>query len=932
MAQEKFDLKFQELMLQAEIGALVHDIGKFTSGFVEDMVKAESGGAKERFDHSLNFLKNAPDEISACRAKLKEILNSELPESWFNVPENHIKLRKLGDLLRFHHGKGLRKYLKLKAGQPVPLLLSLIMIADSIDSSSSKGGARFNPKDVDRESRLSGIPFSQTASSLYIATPFGEQETAIFLETINDGAVGFQDELAKILKNCGNWDLAQLKDRRKDMLMLMEKRLSDVLAETRLPTNDVSLWQHSYSTACIFKAMLSRHLLLEDYRADEAGDLVYYRERLAFLGVRWREDALLSRAVRPKDILGRRARLLKIKSAIKDKVESDYCLGNEVYEDKDGICFLIPAPEEDNRIRSAIEPLLDDLEEILNADSLFPGDLEYQILCKDVGIRILGLSDLLEGNAEVLRAGPRRPKWIGLWEQGTSKEICSRCGLRPAELVEVTSGSEGDEEKTCSFCRCLANEGGEVRTFSDQKTRQRLFGTKGAHQMLTFETDQLVNAEKENSRVALVQGIFDLRPFLSGEAFSSILGRMPTDYSKKPGSGDKSREMNSWDLLHKGIRESWEEAREGNASQESIHTFQQLFQDTFLATAGDGRVEGRTKEDKLKTYMEEIVLKSPFPPALEDYQKIALHALRQHPAPSRIARIWETTGKLCREAVTWCETNHVRHFPVSIDPGSFQILLPAASAWDFLHGMNSAYQLAAGRIRHLLPFHLSACVFYYKAPLYVAIDAARRFAGLHARGKRPELWQLTGKENHDGFWKLNWLDHLGREVIWNIPDALPNGDSERFFTWFSVEGVEHPVSCKDILKGQKALVWPSTFDYEVLDATTRRYDIRMDKQGKGRPHMFFKKGGPRPYPLSDLERWVEVLPFLEACEPSRQNRLISMVGRLHAEWAGCDPDLFAAQTADCLKLCLGSDGGKLQDAAVSGSLFDMYEWKHFIGK
>ena len=778
--------------------------------------------------------------------------------------------------------------------------------------------------------------FLQKASDVYIATPLGKLESPVSLEETDKAATCFQKKLAEILKDYDKWDLIRLRDKRTDVLKLMKERLSTVLAETRLPANDVSLWQHSYSTASIFKAMLARHLLLKDYRADEKGDLVYHKERLAFLGVQWSEDDLLSRAVRPMDILGRRARLLEIKRKIKDKVELDYCLGNEIYQDKNGICFLVPDLDEDEEIRLAAQALLDDIEEILNDGRFFPGDVNYKILCREVGLQILGLSDLLKGKARVLRTGPRRPGWIGLWENpDRRREICSRCGLRPAELVEITSGSEGDEEKICSFCNCLAKEGNQIRGFCSPDIRKALLGRKKVHPMLTFETDKLVSGENGNSRVALVQGIFNLEPFLSGTAFSSILGRMPEDYNKNPGKADQSMKINSWDLLGNAVRKTWEEIRAGKTSDVSTDTLQQLFQDTFLGTKMDGRVPGVTKEEKLRNYIEKTVLTSPFPPVMKDYQKIALYALRQHPAPSRIARIWETTEKFCCKTVEWCEKNSVPHFPVSIDPGSFRILVPAAKAWDFLQGMYRAYYNAAGMVRHLLPFHLSACVFYYKAPLYVAIDAARRFAQLHTEAKGPELWELVEKEKVDNLWKLRWLDPLGREVKWKMPALLPNGDPERFFTWFWVEGTDHPISCEEIKEGQRAFIRPSTFDFEVLDTTTRRYDIRIDQEEtgeNGRPHIFFRKGGPRPYPLSALETWQELLPYLDECDPAQLTRLICLTGALHTEWAGCDEEVFKAQAADYLKICLRGKGDKLQAAAVSGALLDMFEWKHLIGK
>lgn len=936
-------IDFKTLILQAEIAALLHDIGKFTRHFLEQFLKNGNGG---QYDHAWDFLK---EDSNACSRNLLDVLNQSLDDAWLKVPGEIIHLKTLGDLSRLHHEKNLdriKTHLDAHDVPNLPLLLALMMIADSIDSSSSKGGAAFRlSKNVERKSLLNQEPFSQDLKKAYLATPLGEKQTEIRLEQTKDAAQEFQDKVAGHLSGYASWNIEELIDARDGLLTILEKQLAEALAETRKPTNDVSLWQHSRSTASIFKAMLARHLLLGIPAADEHTNLLHHRERLAFLGIRWSEDALLARSVRPPDILGRRMRLARLTGRLKEKVETGFCLGNEVYRDRDGICFLIPSPQEDERIRTALNEMLDFLELDLNDGRFFGGELEYRIVCKEVGIQVLGLSSLLEETEEVdvLRSGPRSPRWMDLWDKANAREVCPRCGKRPIPLVPFRAGSEGSDSKkdnTCEFCWQINKEAEKLRSNS----REVLYQPSAEFQ--TVLTDKLVPIDVENQRLALVQGFFDLRAFLSGEAFSDIMARRPEDYDQAPERDPKSKSLITWSDALTAAGFCLQELKGDNAPEEVVHTLQQLYQDTYLGQPGDGRVPGTTSPEKIRNYIDQIVLASPFPEGLTDPARLLLYAFRQHPSPSRITRVRETTERILHDILGWFEQAKVFFFPLSLDPGRFLVLLRADLCQDFLFHAYDRYLAHGGRVRHLLPFHLSASIFRNKAPLYIGIDAMRRFADLQHQASTPRKWLLENKSDtpdEKGAYRLEWRDHLGRRVIWEMPVERPEGGEERFYSWFRVSGEERLYSVKDLQPGQEVLVRPSTFDYEVLDTTTRRYDIRSGRGNlSGRPHLFCGEGGPRPYPLSHLEQWRKVLtedsPFTNL-EKHQISRLMGLLGDLHLSWPGCTQKVFQTQTRDILKITIDRVMKKmpesrtfLEEAAVSGEIFDLLEWKHFIGK
>jgi hypothetical protein len=770
----------------------------------------------------------------------------------------------------------------------------------------------------------------------------GEVETSIDYDTLAERSITLHQKLVPILTGFETWDMKALIQKRAELIRTLQEDFSSNLAETRIPANDVSLWQHCYSTAAIFKAMLARHFILDNFCAwdDNPDALSYYIEKLAFIGVRWSEDQIFARSVRPRDMLGRRARLYDLTEKLKEEFEVISCIGNEVYRDRNGICFLVPDLE--SMQHKVYQNLIAKLHVILNSELSFPGDLNYRILFKPVGIQILGFSDLLMESipisVTIMDEGPKKPEWINKWGQEVHThrlEICSRCGLRPVELRPTAAGAEQEEARLCEFCEKLGAEGSGERYRSAADSRLWLPRLEEGCKYFCYETDKMTTEANENSRLALIQGTFDLRPYLSGEAFSSILSKNPAHFTGDTGINDRSQSIpiNTWNDMYHAAESSFKQMNSNGHINESVfHTFQQVFVDSRLGTTGDGRVPGQSNEEKLKNYIRQMVLTSPFPKHFNsDIQKIVTYALRQHPASSRIGRVWETTERFCRNTVSFCEEQKIPYFPISVDPGRFLILIPAFRAWEFVQAMYSGYSKMAGRVRHLLPFHLSVAIFYKKFPLYVGIDAMRRFTEIQTQKSDPQLWEIQENKDKGQFCRLKWKDRLGRNVIWNVPKFLYNGGQDDYFSWFWVEGEERPFHVSELQSGQKAFVHPSSFDYEVLDTTTRRYDIRLGETGF-RPHLFCGDKGPRPFPLENLETWKGIREHLKTIDPHQISRLTSLLGEIHQNWNGSEKEVFRKQVKDYLSLCLKQSSDELTEMAVTGELFDIIEWHHLISK
>ena len=296
------------------------------------------------------------------------------------------------------------------------------------------------------------------------------------------------------------------------------------------------------------------------------------------------------------------------------------------------------------------------------------------------------------------------------------------------------------------------------------------------------------------------------------------------------------------------------------------------------------------------------------------------------------------------DATDMPEADWVR-IPLTCDRTSFQILVPADDAWTILHDITRAYETRFGRVRHILPLHLSASVFRRKAPLYIAMDAARRFRSL-AETCTARAWELVSTDEAEATTRLIWKTHDGLAVDWDVPRLLSNigTDGEQredlFRTWYFGEGDRLPTHLSRLVPGKRYLVWPSIFDYEVLDASVRRYDIRY-QQGH-RAHYMMRGQGPRPYPLEYIRAWDRYLNaqtglFKKNDDGKRQRKnAVELLAHLHLDWdldrMRAEDDTPERMMQDILRVTMPKYSEELLPRALDGSFFDLCEWADFITK
>ena len=906
-------------VLRAEIMALLHDVGKLHWYFIQagTTVSQKDAGGKETSPspyqqllqkkgvaeevrlrdekaspkniqkklksyasataiHTTEFLARDFWEDDALK-KLRARLTEPLPEGWLEgIPGEPLQV--LGSLLYAHHGG--RDWSRTKS-EDLSHLIPLIMYADTTDSLYTKGAETCTD--------------NTQSHGIFLTSPFGRLEAEITSESVTAAARALHEKLVEALDGWQAWDGAELAEKRKVLGGILHSCAAHHLAETRLPNNDVSLWQHSSSVAGLFKALLAGHLLSgtwDDLLRGKYKELAHADQRLALLAFRWDSDAYMARSLRSFEILGRQERLRQLAERLKRTVEEDLALGNEIYRDRQGICFLVPdltAAADGSLAATLREKLFSCMEEASRKATA--DELLWSIHSHACGLQLGDFLAFWHDPGKPLCSGPRRPAWQEEWQssEGRRSQVCPRCGVHPADIEISRLGSRGDI--ACASCRELSRQGKALLPKGDaQKTGQ------GKAFFLDFGAGEQDDAA--TARVALIQGVFSLAALQNKEGRGWAQMLAPDENSRLP---DMETVKKAWCQLCESSGEN-EELRKSFAKW--LGMTGNFCQQDKEGWCREDAVQSPDLKVRIVDFVKCMVFGDELPHDVDEIAKgLLLWGARQHPAPSRLARVWEELGSFTAWASGLGDTDMAAadwpRIPLTRDVTSFQILVPAGDAWAVLHALQTAYTARFGKVRHILPLHLSAGIFRSKAPLYIAMDAARRFRKL-AEQSGPQAWKLLEHQpGESGSTRLKWRTPEGREVVWQVP---------------------------------------SFFDYEVLDASVRRYDIHYT--AGHRRHYMLHGPGPRPYPLEIIDIWDRYLNgetglFKDNDAGKRQRKnALELLARLHLDWGRWDGtrESLLGMTHDVLRVTMPELSEELLPTAADGSFFDLCEWADFISK
>lgn len=567
--------KKRDAILLGEIGALLHDIGKCHPDFI-----------------GTNSIENIPNRFK--HTDINEFLDEKLVQL---IKNDRFKIKINNDetdiysLITKHHDRSNKN-----------TIIKIVQSCDRLDSADDKGIVRKK----------------QSKDKTFINSPFGYSKEKIDLQCLQKRLEDLQDNLKELFQNFVS-ETISLSCFRESLILNLKTVFPYALGETRIPANDVTLWDHSYSTASLFKSILCAVALKEDTDPNKL--------QWRILGFCWDGVGFIKKGRQIADILSRKQIIEDSKDELKKKFENEIPIGNAIYEDDNGIYFTFPALTGDKSkdlAKDLAETGLKIIREKSN-DEIWPfftlskASRSLTILADELRFasqkrnlpKMAPALFLIEDNSPIFLGNPEMP------QSQNGKDICPVCRLRTKQ--------KNDEK--CDVCK----ERGKGRLQSWVSNRED-----------TIWLDEVADV---NNCIALLSLSFDLSKWLDGTMIGTIFSQSFEDWvNSEDWKKFINNKQNIRKLEKKGINISDTLFNLSKnclkiITDENISNDQGFKSDLINTFYEDVKSKQDPKEDEyVVDFINNIRTRlSPEPFTSSNLQKLIF---TQNPSPARIYRIW----------------------------------------------------------------------------------------------------------------------------------------------------------------------------------------------------------------------------------------------------------------------------------------------------
>lgn len=279
----------------------------------------------------------------------------------------------------------------------------------------------------------------------------------------------------------------------------LRKAFSSTLAETRLPNNDVTLWDQSYVAAALFKSAVAG-AILEAEKFPWKDNQIKQTTRWRLLTVGIGADHYEARSVRIGDWLGAQQMIDDFFERVRRLVEVDVTVGALLYRDSATAVFSFPGERSDsgdgpgldgNKWQSWLQERIDAIAQEFS--------LETPPYCRlsDSTRSLVPMVKEMRETRETLVVPLHRPWKIS--SEAADGHVCPVCLVRQ-------NGNAKDKQAPCKACV--------------ERRRGRLDSWLGGK--LGSDTIWLNELADANDRVALLTLNLDIEPWLGGDAVDSL--------------------------------------------------------------------------------------------------------------------------------------------------------------------------------------------------------------------------------------------------------------------------------------------------------------------------------------------------------------------------------------------------------------------------
>ncbi len=722
------------------------------------------------------------------------------------------------------------------------------------------------------------------SDTYYTATPFGVEKA---LEDLDDA-----------LKNLPLKDLSEvITKKRKEWLESLRYELSKGVADTRRPTNEVSLWDWGYIVATMAKAAAA--WIFKHGWPENSNNLPFRTLRINLNRLE-----RYSRSHKISDLLGVRQAIDDAFDRVQRLLEETYALSNCLYHDETGAYYLFPdlgySDEEMAELRWDIQ-------------AQFPSDLRPQVhLDERVTVgqldndKTLASKLVAEPRQQVLKEPPVRADnnlYLFETEWGEARPenagICTVCGVRPVGYPrqgslpeverELARWATQDKAERRNICRvCLDRRGRRAQEWAERE----LDGT--------IWTDEVADA---NGRLALFVGKLGLKGWLDGSLLSTIQVTSRTTKTPSPARLYRIAET-ARAFWQRVIDEVTPDAVGQRPFRLALYLSGNDLPDLGEFHAYELDVDGLAlnvvwdkPNDRFLTAENLAYFARRWEIPLDALTNRLANRIFDILEPSEFGRPGQVLNTVHIERVEKLD-GYRPTISLLAEPSVCMVLIPADKALALARAVKQMYEQQMGRVRDRLPLYLGLVFAPRRTPVRAILEAGRSMLDMAGQfdmstGAGWEGWRLVAN---------NSLNPGSRELVfdngitWQVPVLA--GDCQTKDEWYPrfLEGdswdrkrakhvndlrKRHSGMPKD--RGWRVWVRPSRFDFEFLDTTARRFEIHYDENGR-RPRR------TRPFYLEDLDRLETLWGYMKRLTKTQRHQVIRTIEATREAWYGQDSD------------------------------------------
>lgn len=571
-----------ENILKGEIGALLHDIGKMHPSFI-----------RKQSVENINGPHHAKDIKRFIKLELIELFKQA--EIELNGGKSSIY-----DLIKYHHSK--EKILDDR-------ILNYLEKCDKKDSADDKGIVRRK----------------QHPNDTWISSPFGHPKEKIDLDCLQKRFDDLQDTLIDFFKNYQHMDITCF---RSSLLDIFKTPFSHALGETRIPANDVTLWDHSYSTASLFKTVLAG-MACGAYSTNE-------ELKWRIFGICWNGVQFINKGKKVAEIQSKNDVIENLKTKLKKKFEEEIPIGNAVYEDTNGIYFTFPNLDKacdlaEECAKIALETIYRESHiELWPFFTLSRATQTLAIIANELKLasekrKIPRITPTLFVDSEEKKifTNPEidTPDICG------TQDVCPICGIRPKSV----------NEERCSIC--------------DKRRKGRLLKWLSNRE----ETIWVDEVADKNNRIALISLSFYLDKWLDGTMLGTVYSQTFKEWYKKA----KKEVMENDQFMNKIKKSLKKEIPGGSASKLAKYFIEYFIGESendpdFKADQSNISLRAKvfntffedikiTKDKSKRSFVGNAWKSFKERQNVIDAENVLSALFTQNPSPARLYRIWRET-------------------------------------------------------------------------------------------------------------------------------------------------------------------------------------------------------------------------------------------------------------------------------------------------